>query len=53
VRDGKAEKVDVRVGSENGVVTEILSGLRPDDEVVVHSKQALTGGALVAVTPAD
>jgi RND family efflux transporter MFP subunit len=52
VRDGKAEKVDVQVGTENGIVTEILSGLRPEDEVVVHSKQALTSGALVAATPA-
>lgn len=53
VRGGKAEKVDVQVGIENGIVTEILTGLRPDDDVVTYYKQALTNGMPVAASAAN
>ncbi|HQU44273.1 MAG TPA: efflux RND transporter periplasmic adaptor subunit [Pirellulales bacterium] len=53
VREGKAEKVHVDVGAENGIVTEILSGLRPNDEVVVYAKQALVNGTLVSASSAQ
>lgn len=50
VRDGKAEKVHVDVGAENGVVTEILGGIHPTDEVVTYAKLALSNGAVVSAT---
>lgn len=40
-RDDRAEKVYVKVGSDNGVEAEILSGIKPDDDVI---KGARGGG---------
>jgi RND family efflux transporter MFP subunit len=37
VRDGQAHKVPVQVGRDNGVEAEILSGLTPDEVVVVRA----------------
>ncbi|HHV62797.1 MAG TPA: efflux RND transporter periplasmic adaptor subunit [Firmicutes bacterium] len=41
VRDGKAREVEVETGMETPTDTEILSGIKPGDEVVVGSYQAL------------
>jgi len=49
VRDGKARKVNVRVGSDNGVETEITDGLKPEDEVVIRYNGAIGDGT--PVTP--
>jgi len=49
VRDGKARKVNVRVGSDNGVETEITEGLKPEDEVVIRYNGAIGDGT--PVTP--
>jgi HlyD family secretion protein len=46
-RDGKAEKVHVKIGSDNGVETEILSGLKADDDVIMGAK----GGGLAEGVP--
>ena len=47
VRDGKASKVEVRVGNDNGVETEILSGLTLDDQVITTYNGSLTEGTPV------
>lgn len=49
VRGGKAHKQSVQVGTDNGISAEILTGLKPDDEVVVDSRTALNDGAPVAI----
>jgi RND family efflux transporter MFP subunit len=47
VRDGKAKKVDVQVGNDNGIETEILSGLTTDDQVITSYNGSLTDGTPV------
>jgi RND family efflux transporter MFP subunit len=47
VRDGKAHKVDVHVGHDNGVETEVLSGLTPEDQVITSYNGSLTEGTPV------
>lgn len=49
VRDGKARKVIVRVGADNGVDTEIVSGLAESDSVVLRPNSALSDGEKVNV----
>jgi len=46
-RGGKASKVDVRVGNDNGVETEILSGLTPEDQVITSYNGSLADGTPV------
>lgn len=50
VRDDLARRVEVRVGADNGVRTEILGGLRPTDEVVSRSSGGLSDGTPVVRT---
>jgi len=52
VRDGKARKVGVRVGSDSGVEAEILDGLSVDDPVIVRYNGALADGTPVTAEPA-
>jgi len=47
VRDGKARKVDVQVGNDNGVETEILGGLTPEDQVITSYNGSLEDGSPV------
>ena len=47
VKDGKAHKVNVQVGSDNGVETEILKGLSPKDQVVVSYNGSVEEGTPV------
>jgi HlyD family secretion protein len=49
VRGGKAHKVEVTIGADNGLNTEIVSGINQDDEVVVHYKGAIANGVPVAI----
>ena len=44
VRDGKAHKVSVRIGMDNGNEAEVLQGLSADDQVVVRYNGALADG---------
>ena len=44
VRDGKARKVDVRVGNDNGIEAEILSGLSLQDQVITRYNGSLAEG---------
>ena len=50
VRDDKARRTAVRVGNDDGTLVEILSGLRPDDEVVVRPGSNLDDGTPVVAT---
>ncbi len=52
-RDGKAHKVSVRVGRDNGLIAEILSGLKPADEVIVDYSGSIEDGSEVEALPAD
>ena len=47
VRDGKAHKLDVRVGNDNGVEAEILGGLSPDDQVITSYNGSIAEGTLI------
>lgn len=47
VKDGKAHKVNVKVGNDNGVETEILSGLTPDDQVITSYNGPIAEGTSV------
>lgn len=49
VRGGKAHKLSVDVGADNGIDSEILSGLKATDEVIVFAKTALSDGAPVTI----
>jgi len=52
VRDGKLRLVPVKVGADNGLRVEILSGLTEKDNVVLHPPANLTPGASVESVPA-
>jgi len=47
VRDGKARKVDVHVGNDNGVEAEILGGLTPEDQVITSYNGSIADGTPV------
>lgn len=49
VKDGRAERRAVRVGTANGTSVEILEGLVPGDSVVVAGTDGLRDGASVRV----
>ncbi len=48
VRDNIARKIKVRIGSDDGIRTEILSGLRPND-LVISSRAGISDGMQVSV----
>ena len=47
VKDGKAHKVPVHVGNNNGIETEILSGINAQDQVITSYNGALSEGTVV------
>jgi len=49
VRNGHAVLTPVRIGADNGVVFEVLAGLKADDDVVRNYSGTLTNGAPVRV----
>jgi multidrug efflux pump subunit AcrA (membrane-fusion protein) len=49
VRNGHAELVPVKVGRDNGILAEILSGIQANDLVVVHPTEDLKPGAAVEI----
>jgi RND family efflux transporter MFP subunit len=53
VRDGKVEKVDVELGSDNGALVEVRSGLGADDQVILRSGSPVEPGMTVAVRSAE
>jgi RND family efflux transporter MFP subunit len=50
VRDGKARRVAVTTGGDDGSSVEILSGIDPDDQVIVRPGNSLEDGTPVAAT---
>jgi HlyD family secretion protein len=46
-RDGKAHRVPVEIGQDDGVRVEILSGLSPGDHVILRPPGELAEGAPV------
>ena len=47
VRDGRIRSVDVTVGDDDGTTTEVLSGLAPDDPVVLNPRGVTEDGTPV------
>ncbi len=47
VREGKAQKVSVTTGFDDGVNVEILKGVAPNDAIIVAGKQSVTDGQKV------
>jgi RND family efflux transporter MFP subunit len=47
VRDGRADRVPVKVGRDNGIRAEIVSGVQANDLIVAHPSEDLTSGAAV------
>jgi RND family efflux transporter MFP subunit len=52
VRDGKAARVPVRIGFDDGVSVEVLEGLKPNESIIAAGKQAVTDGQSVNATEA-
>jgi membrane fusion protein (multidrug efflux system) len=46
-RDGKAVRVPVKIGFDDGVSVEVLEGLNPNEAVIVAGKQIVTDGQSV------
>ena len=49
VREDRAELVPVKIGNDYGSTVEIVSGLRPSDEVIANPSDSLTNGSPVRV----
>ncbi len=49
VRNGHAEPLPVKVGRDNGILAEILSGLRANDLIIDHPTEDLKTGASVEI----
>ena len=47
-RDGVARRTEVKLGGDNGSLVEILSGIKPDDAVILRSGTPLEDGMRVA-----
>lgn len=52
VRDGIAELVPITIGRDYGDKVEVLSGLGPDDQVILNPSDSLIGGTTVRVAAA-
>jgi HlyD family secretion protein len=48
VKDGKAKKVQVEIGADDGLRVEIMSGLTPEDEVIVTTGSVSEGAPVRA-----
>jgi RND family efflux transporter MFP subunit len=50
IRDGRAHLVRLQLGIDNGVRVGVLTGLTPDDRVILQPGAAIVDGALVSIT---
>ena len=50
VRDGKVHRVEVTVGKDDGIETEILAGLKGQDSVVARYTGSIAEGLVVRTT---
>ena len=51
IKDGKAKKVRVAIGADDGLRVEVLSGISPEDDVILDTGR-VTEGAPVRALPA-
>lgn len=51
-RDGKAVRVPVKLGFDDGVAVEVVEGLQPSDAVIMAGKQSVSDGQTVNATDA-
>lgn len=51
-RDGKAARVPVKTGFDDGIAVEIREGLKPNEAVIVAGKQSVADGQTVNATEA-
>ena len=49
VRDGQAQLVPVTIGHDYGTTVEIMTGIKPGDQVIVAPSDSLTSGARVRI----
>ena len=52
VREGKAQLVPVTIGHDYGNTVEIMTGIKPGDQVIVSPSDSLTSGTRVRIAPA-
>jgi HlyD family secretion protein len=53
IKNGKAKKTRVEVGSDDGIRVEILSGLSPDDEVILNTGSVTDGVPVRSIRVSD
>jgi len=53
VRNGKVQLMPVVLGKDYGTEVEVVSGLSPDDDVIMNPADSLTTGLAVRVVPAN
>jgi len=51
VKDGKVKRVPIRVGKDDGLHAEVLSGLSADDELIAQPTSSITEGIEVRPVP--
>ena len=52
VRDGQAQLVPVTIGRDYGTTVEILTGIQPNDQVIIAPSDSLTSGTRVRIARA-
>ena len=52
VRDGQAQLVPVTIGRDYGTTVEIMTGIKPGDQVIVAPSDSLTSGTRVRIARA-
>ncbi len=53
VRDGKAHRVAIRIGLDNGIQVEVLKGLDADANVILNPPSDLANDVAVAMREAE
>lgn len=53
VRNGKVQLVPVALGKDYGTEVEVVSGLSPNDDLIMNPADSLTSGLAVRVVPAN
>jgi HlyD family secretion protein len=53
IKNGKAKKTRVEVGADDGIRVEILSGLSPDDEVILNTGSVTDGVPVRSIRESD
>ena len=48
IKDGKAKKVQIKIGADDGLRVEVLSGVGPDDDVIANTGSVVEGSSVRA-----